>query len=45
MYTTTMSATYQRHIKGYLADCMRLHAEAATKADLVGAEEWGASTS
>ena len=45
VYTTTMSATYQRHIKGYLADCMRLHSEAATKADLVGAEEWGAAAS
>ena len=40
-YTTTMSAIYLRHVKGYLADLMRLRIESATKGDLLGNEEWG----
>lgn len=44
-YTTTMSAIYLRHFKGYLADLMRLFKEAATKGDLLGQEEWTGSFS
>lgn len=42
-YATTMSAIYQRHVKGYLADLMRLRVDAATKSDLLGNEEWAIS--
>lgn len=40
-YTTTMSAMYLRQFKSYLTDLMRVRAEVATKADLLGVEEWG----
>ena len=40
MYTTTMSAIYLRHVKGYLAELSRARAEPATKSDLIGTEEW-----
>lgn len=43
-YTTTMSAIYLRHVKGYLADLMRLRIDSATKTDLLGNEEWGVSS-
>lgn len=39
-YTTTMSAIYQRHVKSYLSDLMRLRVDGATKTDLLGNEEW-----
>ncbi|KAL1530751.1 hypothetical protein AB1Y20_001650 [Prymnesium parvum] len=42
-YITTMSAIYQRHVKGYVADLMRLRVDSATKGDLLGHEEWGGS--
>jgi hypothetical protein len=40
-YTTTMSAIYLRHVKGYLAELMRAKVEPATKSDLLATEEWG----
>ena len=39
-YTTTMSAIYLRHVKGYLGELMRARLEPATKSDLLGTEEW-----
>ena len=39
-YTTTMSAIYLRHVKGYLAELMRARTEPASKSDLLGTEEW-----
>lgn len=40
-YTTTMSNIYLRLVKTYLTDLMKHRAEVATKADLLGVEEWG----
>jgi len=45
MYTTTMSAIYLRHVKGYLAELSRARAEPATKSDLIGTEEWAVVSS
>ena len=42
VYTTTMSATYQRHIKGYLADCMRA-GRSRRQVRPLGTEEWSGS--
>ena len=39
MYTTTMSAIYLKHVKGYLSELMRLRIDPATKSDLLGTEE------
>ena len=44
-YTTTMSAIYLRHVKGYLTELMRAKLEPATKSDLLGTEEWAMSGS
>jgi len=45
MYTTTMSAIYLKHVKGYLSELMRLRIDPATKSDLLGTEEWSVSSS
>jgi len=44
-YTTTMSAIYLRHIRGYLSGLMQLRLEVATKGDLLGIEEWSSLSS